>query len=108
MDGSLIFPKKILQKCPVCEADYDAKKVQLLDAQDLDILSYFKCDNCKSGIALKIMIMPHGVVGQAIVTDLEPSEILNFKSKKILVNSTDVLCVYDFFKKKKDLLREIK
>ena len=103
-----MFPKKILQKCPICESDYDAKKVQLLDAQDLDVLSYFKCENCHSGIVLKIMIMPHGLVGQAIVTDLEPNEILYFKNKKSFVNSSDVLYVYDFFKRNKDILREIK
>ncbi len=103
-----MFPKKILQKCPVCGADYDAKKVQLIDAEDLSILSYFKCETCLSGIALKIMIMPHGLVGQAIVTDLEANEIMNYKNKKDLVNSKDVLEVYSFFKSKNDLMQEIK
>jgi len=74
----------------------------------LSILSYFKCESCFSGIALKIMIMPHGLVGQAIVTDLEPREILNLKNKNSFVNSGDVLHVYNFFKSNNDLMKEIK
>ncbi len=102
-----LISKKILQKCPICGEDYNYSKIKLLEANDSHILSFFKCQKCESGIAMKILLLPTGMIGQAVLTDLEADEIMKFK-KKANITSSDVLYVYNFFEKENDILREIK
>ncbi|MDD3284468.1 MAG: hypothetical protein PHZ07_02640 [Patescibacteria group bacterium] len=108
MDLSTMLPKKLIQKCPVCGKEYNFSKIKVLCVDDASILSYLKCVECDSGVALKILLMPTGVIGQAIITDLDGDEIMAIKEKKNIITSSDVLLVYDFFKTRNDLLREIK
>lgn len=108
MDLSTMLPKKLIQKCPVCGKEYNFSKIKVLDVSDTSILSYLKCIECESGVALKILLMPTGMIGQAIITDLDGDEIMAIKEKKNIITSSDVLLVYDFFKNEKDVLKEIK
>ncbi|MCD4704517.1 hypothetical protein K8R66_00390 [bacterium] len=104
----MLLPKKLIQKCPVCGKEYQHNKIKILETQDLYILSYLKCSNCHSGLALKILMLPHGMVGQAVVTELDGEELKNFKKVSKAIASEDVLFVYDFFKKKKSLVEGLK
>ena len=101
----MLLPKKLIQKCPVCGEEYNNNKIKILETQDLYILSYLKCANCDSGLALKILMLPHGMVGQAVVTELDDEELKNIKKVNKSISSEDVLFVYEFFKKgEKDLM----
>jgi hypothetical protein len=102
-----LISKKLLQKCPVCGENYNHLKVKLLEANDSYILSYFKCQKCESGVAMKAIFMPTGMIGQAVLTDLEVDEIMKFKNKES-ITSSDVLYMYDVIKSEKDILKEIK
>ena len=104
----MMLPKKILQKCPICGFEYDYNKIRILETEDFYILSYLKCSNCLAGVILKIFILPHGLVGQAVVTDLDADEILNLKKINKPVDSSDVLLMYGFFKSKSDLSKVLK
>jgi hypothetical protein len=102
-----LISKKLLQKCPICGENYNYSKIKLLEANDSHILSFFKCQKCESGIAMKILLLPTGMIGQAVLTDLEADEIMRFK-KRANITSSDVLYVYDFMKQSGDVLKEIK
>lgn len=104
----MILPKKLLQKCPVCSQEYDYQKIKILETEDLYVLSYLQCTHCSSGVILKILILPHGLVGQAVLTDLSEEEIKQLKKNKGVIESSDVLFVYDFFKKQEDLIKNLK
>jgi DNA-directed RNA polymerase subunit RPC12/RpoP len=109
MNNNMLLPKKLIQKCPICGAEYNHNKIKILETQDLYILSYLKCTSCNSGLALKILMLPHGMVGQAVVTELDDEELKNIKKVNESIAGEDVLYVYDFFKKgEKDLIKEIK
>lgn len=99
MDNNMLLPKKLIQKCPICGQEYNHNKIKILESQDLYILSYLKCTNCNSGLALKILMLPHGMVGQAIVTELDAEELKDIKKNNQPIVSEDVLYIYNFFKK---------
>ena len=103
-----LISKKLLQKCPVCGETYNYSKVKLLEANDSYILSYFKCQKCETGVAMKAVFMPTGMIGQAVITDLEADEIMKLKNNNESITSADVLYMYDFMKKEGDVLKEIK
>ncbi|HNZ86430.1 MAG TPA: hypothetical protein PLD95_01680 [bacterium] len=102
-----LLSKKLLQKCPVCGDTYNYSKVKLLEANDSYILSYFKCQKCGTGVAMKAIFIPTGMVGQAVITDLEADEIMKLKNNNESITSADVLCVYDFIKNEKDIIKAI-
>jgi formate dehydrogenase maturation protein FdhE len=109
MDNNMLLPKKLIQKCPICGQEYNHNQIKILETQELYILSYLKCSNCDSGLALKILMLPHGMVGQAVVTELDEEELKNIKKVNKTISGEDVLFLYDFFKKKEgDLVKEIK
>jgi len=89
----------LIQKCPICGQEYNHNKIKILETEDLYILSYLKCNNCNSGLVLKILMLPHGMVGQAVVTELDDEEIKGIKKNNQPIGSEDVLFIYDFFKK---------
>ena len=99
MNDNMLLPKKLIQKCPICGQEYNHNKIKILESQDLYILSYLKCTNCNSGLALKILMLPHGMVGQAVVTELDDEELKNIKKVNKAISGEDVLFMYDFFKK---------
>jgi len=103
MSDNMLLPKKLIQKCPICGQEYNHNKIKILETQELYILSYLKCTSCDSGLALKILMLPHGMVGQAVVTELDDQELKNVKQVNKSISGEDVLCMYDFFKKGKNV-----
>ena len=84
---------KLIKECPVCHTHYDIKKVQILDYSEDGVLVYFFCPICLSSLLANIIEMPFGVIGSAMLTDLEADEVLKFK-KTGAVTVDDVLQVY--------------
>jgi hypothetical protein len=56
---------------------------------------------------MKAIFIPTGMVGQAVITDLEADEIMKLKNNNESITSADVLCVYDFIKNEKDIIKAI-
>jgi hypothetical protein len=109
MSDNMLLPKKLIKKCPICGEEYNHNKIKILESQDLYILSYLKCTSCDSGLALKILMLPHGMVGQAVVTELDDEELKNVKKVNKSITGEDVLFMYDYFKKGKgDLIKSLK
>ncbi len=104
MNDNMLLPKKLVRKCPVCGHEYNHNKIKILKTQDLYILSYLKCDSCNTGLALKILMLPHGIVGQAVVTELDDQELKNLSTVSESISSEDVLFMYNFFKESRENL----
>ena len=81
---------RLIQQCPVCNKKYQENKVQILDEQGNAFLAYLTCSFCRSNIIVRVVSLPQGLVGSAILTDLNPDEVIEFSERQSIV-SDDVL-----------------
>lgn len=107
MDNKGQFSMKLIQKCPVCSQDYLEGKIQILEEGEGSFLAYLTCANCHSSIIVRVMTLPHGLVGNAILTDLASEEVGKFAEAEI-VNSNDVLDGYQEIAKGAAFLEKMK
>jgi hypothetical protein len=75
---------KLIKKCPVCQSDYQQAMMQVLEESDYGILTYASCQGCGANLLTKFSVLPQGVIGNAILTDLKPQEVLDFAERKNL------------------------
>jgi len=87
------FSLKLIQKCPVCSHDYLEGKIQILEEADSSFLAYLTCGHCQSSIIVRVMTLPHGMVGNAILTDLSSDEVGKFTEAEV-ISSDEVLTVH--------------
>jgi hypothetical protein len=69
---------KLIKKCPVCTKEYNQAKIQILEESDYGLLTYATCSQCGSNLLTKFSSLPQGIVGNAILTDLKPQEVMDF------------------------------
>lgn len=72
------FSLRLIQKCPVCARDYNGGRIEILSESDQSFLAYMSCGSCSSSIIVRVLTLPHGLVGNAILTDLNGAEVLSF------------------------------
>lgn len=72
------FNLKLIQKCPVCNADYVDNRLEVLEENERGVLIYLSCGNCFSNMIVRLLAMPHGLFGNAILTDLQPAEVVAY------------------------------
>ncbi|MCR4280160.1 MAG: hypothetical protein NUV82_01895 [Candidatus Komeilibacteria bacterium] len=80
-------------------------RVQIIEEWGNSFLAYMTCTFCQSSIMVRVMSMPQGLVGSAILTELSPEEITKF-SEQEGINANDVLRVYEV-NQSSGLLKEI-
>ena len=85
---------RLIKQCPVCSTKYVSRKVQIIDYAESGVLLHFSCPTCFSSLLANVTEMPFGLVGSAMLTDLQAEEVLKFKNKE-KVTSDDVLDVYE-------------
>ena len=101
------FSLRLIQKCPVCNSDYSNGRIQILDEGNNSFLAYLTCVNCHSSILVRVMTLPHGLVGNAILTDLGSEEVVFF-SDGDEVSGDEVLTIHDYLANKKDFIQHLK
>ena len=84
---------RLVQNCPVCNRKYQPNRVQIIDEFGNSFLAYLTCNFCQSNLIVKVISMPQGLVGNAILTDLSPEEVLRF-SDAVAVSGDDILNVH--------------
>ncbi|MFW0862213.1 MAG: hypothetical protein ACKKL6_01370 [Candidatus Komeilibacteria bacterium] len=84
---------RLVQNCPVCDRKYQPNRVQIIDEFGNSFLAYLTCNFCHSNLIVKVISMPQGLVGNAILTDLTPEEVLRF-SDGAKVSGDDILNVH--------------
>ena len=72
------FDLKIIKKCPVCSHEYHQNGVQILSENELGFLTYVTCQFCGANLLTKFSPVEQGMVGNAILTDLQAQEVLDF------------------------------
>ena len=87
---------KLIRSCPVCNSKYTPSTARVIengDDEENGVLVYFSCPRCSSSLLARVVELPFGVVGSAMLTDLEADEVEKFKnSDEVTVD--DVLEVY--------------
>lgn len=84
---------RLVQNCPVCDRKYQPNRVQIIDEFGNSFLAYLTCNFCYSNLIVKVISMPQGLIGNAILTDLTPEEVLRF-SDGVKVSGDDILNVH--------------
>jgi hypothetical protein len=84
---------RLVQNCPVCNRKYQQNRVQIIDEFGKSFLAYLTCNFCQSNLIVKVISMPQGLVGNAILTDLNPEEVLRF-SDGTRISGDDILNIH--------------
>lgn len=75
---------RLIRHCPICNTEYIQSQMQVLDESELGILTYISCRSCGANLLTKFASLPQGLIGNAILTDLEPQEVMEFAGAKEL------------------------
>lgn len=67
---------KLLQKCPSCESVLDSAMVHVLIESDTTMMAHIACSSCLASFITMLSNHPHGMVGNAILTDLNYPETM--------------------------------
>lgn len=97
---------KLIKKCPICSTSYQQANIQILDESDFGVLTYASCASCKANLLTKFTSLPQGVIGNAILTDLKPQEVLDFATESD-IEADEVLDIQAMLSKK-ELIKNFK
>jgi len=97
---------KLIKRCPVCAQDYHQSMIQVLDESEYGVLTYSTCNNCHSNLLTKFSSLPQGIVGNAILTDLQVQEVMDF-AKLDDLGEDDVIYIQQALSQK-DLIKNFK
>jgi len=90
---------RLIRKCPSCNSAYTEKDVKIIEQTDEGVLLHFSCSACSCSLLAQVSELPFGIVGSAMLTDLESGEVLKFKNEGEVVID-DVLEVYQELEKR--------
>src|SRR3990170_1688035 len=85
---------KLLSSCPICRAQYNPIKANVLEEHDEAHLIHIQCERCSSSVVAKVTTSNGGATSVGLVTDLTPDDVLRFKTAKP-VSADDVLEVHE-------------
>lgn len=87
------YALKLIKACPVCGQKFTEKEMNLVEKEGEQTLIYFSCNKCSSSLLANISEMPMGLIGSAVITDLELNEVQKFKNAEP-ISADDVLEVH--------------
>lgn len=85
---------RLIRNCPICQHEFKANSIQVLSENDFGALTYMICAFCGARLLTKLSSMPQGIVGNAILTDLKPEEVMDFSGNAGNIQADDVLAVH--------------
>lgn len=97
---------RLIKNCPICSSEYRQPNIQVLDESEYSVLTYATCHSCGANLLTKFAGLPQGVIGNAILTDLGPQEVLEFASADDM-EADDVLAIQNLLSKK-ELITNLK
>ncbi len=92
------FSLRLIQKCPVCNHEYTDNKIEILSETGQSFLAYLSCSFCSSSIIVRVLTMPHGLIGNAILTDLTGLEVMDYSGGAAIL-SDEVLALHELMVK---------
>lgn len=87
------FNLRLVQRCPVCKAEQASAQLEILEELGSSFLAYLSCSRCGSSLIVRVMTMPQGLVGNAILTDLSSEEVVRFTGAPAMT-ADEVLAVW--------------
>ncbi len=97
---------RLIKKCPICSGDYRESNIQILDESEYGVLTYASCHICGGNLLTKFASLPQGIIGNAILTDLSPEEVLDFAESSDL-EADEVLDIQKLLSAK-ELIKNLK
>ncbi|MBI5621997.1 hypothetical protein HY933_04000 [Candidatus Falkowbacteria bacterium] len=89
---------KLVSYCPLCDSHYNLLEARILEEQEGASLIYIRCRKCQSSILALIFNNHMGVSSVGLVTDLNPEEVLRYRSAGEVAED-DVLWSYQYLQK---------
>ena len=75
--------------------------------KEMSFLAYLTCVYCSSSIIVRVMTMPHGLIGNAILTDLTSSEVMDF-SLESEIEANNVLSLHELMSKDSSFIDKLR
>ncbi len=69
------LPKKLHHHCPLCGQEFTDTELDIIESSNGKLMVYATCGNCGVGMIAKVSILPQGLVGLGILTDLSRDEV---------------------------------
>lgn len=88
------FNVRLMQRCPMCRAEQVSANVDILEEGAGGFLAYLSCTKCGASLIVRVAALPQGLVGNAILTDLESDEVSRFAGGED-VGADDVLDAWE-------------
>ncbi|MBI2984723.1 MAG: hypothetical protein HYY50_03815 [Candidatus Kerfeldbacteria bacterium] len=86
---------QILTACPLCQANYNPLKTQIMAERDDAHLLYLECRQCGSSVVAVVTTGSSGLSSIGTVTDLTSQEVAAFQAD---VTADDVVDLYAWMK----------
>ena len=91
---------KLIQRCPGCKTAFQQARISILRESTTSILAHLNCVKCGVNLLANVVNMPQGLIGNAILTDLNEEEVLSLLSGEAL-SEDDFLNLYNIIHNKK-------
>lgn len=67
---------KLIERCPSCQSTVPLMNIHILNETDTNITAHMACPHCYSKYLMYIVTHPQGLIGNAILTDLNYEETI--------------------------------
>lgn len=101
------FSLRLIQRCPVCNGDYTESRLEILDEDEKSFLVYMSCGFCSSSLIVRVVTLPHGLIGNAILTDLSAPEVLSYSDSPTVLGN-HVLEIHELINKDSSFMEKMR
>ncbi|MFH1145498.1 MAG: hypothetical protein V1707_00850 [bacterium] len=70
---------QMIATCPACGTKHPIGQVTLVEEKRQSLLAHMTCQRCGAALLARVTFLPHGLLGNAMVTDLASYEVGAFK-----------------------------
>jgi uncharacterized Zn finger protein len=84
--------KKQGHYCPMCGEQLADGEIDILRARSGEMMVYITCNNCGVGMVAKLSVVPQGLVGLGVLTDMSRDEVMGVHQAKP-VSAEEVLAM---------------
>jgi predicted RNA-binding Zn-ribbon protein involved in translation (DUF1610 family) len=74
--------RKINHYCPLCGNQFVDGEVDILRAREGQLMVYVTCGNCGVGLIARLSVVPQGLIGLGILTDMSRDEVSEIRQPK--------------------------
>lgn len=89
---------QILSTCPLCHAQYNPLKTEIVAERDDAHLLYLECRHCGSTVVAVVTTGVSGLTSIGAVTDLTSREITTIPAHDVVTHD-DVIALYDWLER---------